>query len=157
MNITVKPAHIAIVGAAVVVWIIEGIIAMPAMKWLETLVQPSFSAPDWLFCAAGPLLFLCIITGMIIAYEKLPRDKYFMPIMGLFTAHWVLCIVWDYFFFYKMDLATSLIPTILVTCVIFAMTALCFFRARTAALLFLPYCIWQMFFVAWHVGLWMLN
>ncbi len=121
--------------------------------WYQTLNQPSWSPPDWIFAPVWTLLYLMIAFAVFFVWKK----------GGSFAAYffWGLQLffnfLWSFLFFKLQSPLLGLIDIVLLW-VSLGITTILFFRHSVlAGLLFVPYWIWLSYAVALNFMLWKLN
>ena len=129
------------------------------VAWKDTLVQPFYAAPNWLFGPVWTLLYFLMALALYLVWLKWPgKDVKFG--MALFATQLVLNVLWSYIFFGLQSPTGMLLGLIeiLALLAVVIVTTTTFYRVdRRAALLMIPYIIWICFATCLNAGYWWLN
>jgi translocator protein len=136
---------------------IAGIFTSKAIPtWYETLNQPSFNPPNWVF---GPvwttLYFLMGISLFLIWKQNKGKDR--NRAILVFMIQLILNFGWSFIFFYFHQLGLALVEILLLWLSIFLMI-LIFYRIRPlAAFINIPYLLWVTFATILNAAYYFLN
>ena len=113
--------------------------------WYASLRKPSWNPPNWAFGPGWTVIFICIATSGVIAWEHAQDDSTRRTLATLFVINGVLNIAWSPLFFklHRPDWAIiELVPFWLsiLALVIYIATI-----SSQAALIMLPYLAWVTF------------
>ncbi|MGI9413658.1 MAG: TspO/MBR family protein [Hyphomicrobiales bacterium] len=124
--------------------------------WFQTLNQPPFRPPDWLF---GPVWFV-LYTLMGIAAWRVWRIAGFSgarPALTLYGVQLALNFAWSFLFFGFRMIGLAFAEILVLLALVIA-TAIAFHRIDGwAALMFVPYIAWVAFASLLNGSLWVLN
>lgn len=112
--------------------------------WYRALEKPSFNPPGWVFGVVWPILYgLQGVALAMILDARGAKDR--RVAVGLFTAQFLLNLVWSPVFFARHEVSLAF-WIILVMLIVAAIATYYFWRIRpVAALLMLPYLAWLCF------------
>lgn len=117
--------------------------------WYQSLNQPSFSPPSWIFGPVWTVLYIMMGTALGKLCKARKRDNYLITI---FAIQFALNLLWSPLFFYYhcIDLALIDICMLWLSLLYFMMAAR---KHHTVFLLFLPYMLWISFatVISYHV------
>ncbi|MFB6130828.1 MAG: TspO/MBR family protein [Salinigranum sp.] len=137
--------------------IVPGVLtAEDVATWYQTLDQPSFTPPDWVFGPVWTLLFgLMGISLYLVRRDGRGSDR--RSALGAFTVQLGLNVAWTLIFFGRHAIFGGLL-VIAGLWVAIVTTILAFARVnRRAALLLVPYLLWVSFASALNFEIWRLN
>ena len=127
------------------------------MDWYDTLAKPSITPPRWMFGMVWPIIFLFSGIAAIAVWKTFARDGVFWTIIILFLANAVLNLSWSYLFFYKRLIFASLICSIVLTLVTYALIFLITQQSFVIASLLFLYVVWITFATYLDFLFWALN
>jgi tryptophan-rich sensory protein len=123
--------------------------------WYQTLVQPSFAPPDWVFGPVWTTLYALMGTAaFLVSRSSHPRAR---VALAAFLGHLVLNVAWSLAFFGLQSPLYGLVVIVPLLLAIVAVTALFGRIDRRAAALMLPYLAWVAFATALNYRFWALN
>jgi translocator protein len=134
-----------------------GIFTMDAIPgWYETLNQPSFNPPNWVF---GPvwttLYFLMGISLFLIWKQSISKER--NRAILVFCIQLFLNFCWSFLFFYYHEIGPALVEIILLWLSIFSMILL-FYRIKPlAGYINIPYILWVTFAIILNAAYYFLN
>jgi benzodiazapine receptor len=119
----------------------------------NTLEQPAWAPPSWLFGPVWTVLYVMIALAGWLVWQRVGFTR---PIW-IFSAQLVLNAIWTPLFFgagqYGLAFAEIVVMWLLI-----GATVVAFWRVRRgAALLLLPYWAWVTFASALNLAIWQLN
>ena len=124
--------------------------------WFQSLNQPAFRPPDWLF---APVWF-ALYTLMAIAAWRVWRIAGFSggrTALALYGVQLGLNLVWSFLFFGFTMIGLAFVEILILLAAVVA-TAAAFKRIDGwAAVMFVPYIAWVAFASLLNGSLWMLN
>lgn len=123
--------------------------------WYTTLVQPSWTPPNWVF---GPVWTTLYVLMGVAAYlvsqsKKLGKSL----VLWLFLAHLALNAFWSIAFFGMHELLLSFIVIMLLWAIIIVLSVLFWRYSRTATYLMVPYLLWVTYASTLNLGFLLLN
>jgi len=110
--------------------------------WYQTLAQPAFNPPDWLFPPAWNTLFLLMTIALWRLVRRVEPGPGRRLALGLFALHLALNTVWSVLFFGLGQLAWALAEVIVLEIAILATVWACWRVDRWAGGLLVPYALW---------------
>lgn len=123
--------------------------------WYESLNQPFFQPPSYLFGPVWTFLYILIALSGWIAYRRLRDLEH--QVMNIFFLQLVLNAGWSAFFFTLQMPFLALIEIIILLWSITAYIYYTWRHSRTAAALFVPYWLWVLYATLLNVGIVILN
>jgi benzodiazapine receptor len=136
---------------------IAGIFTSDAIPgWYETLKQPSFNPPNWVFGPVWTTLYFLMGISLFLIWKQSPNKKRNRAIL-VFMIQLVLNFCWSFLFFYFHQLGLAFMEIILLWLSIFLMILL-FYRLRPlAAYINIPYILWVTFATMLNAAYYFLN
>ena len=131
--------------------IIGSVFTIPSIPgWYETLVQPSFRPPNWVFGPVWTVLYLCMgIAASRVWVRKGALKTYYIQL--------ALNLLWSILFFGFHAPGIAFIE-ILLLWVMIIMTMNTFYKIdKLAGYLFVPYSMWVTFAAVLNASIWYLN
>ena len=129
---------------------------MANSDWYQSLVQPSFAPPGFLFGIVWTALYILIAISMLLVWSRVKKKNRGM-IAGLFGINLFANAIWSPVFFieHQLDLALHLAAILALTTwlLIYELWS----RERTAAWLLVPYALWTTFATVLATSIWLLN
>ncbi|NIB98158.1 TspO/MBR family protein [Halobacterium sp. R2-5] len=150
-------------GVALAVVVCNAVGASPALvtatgsgTWYDTLVQPAFAPPSWVFGPVWTALFTLLGVAVYLVLRD-GRGRRRKLAFGLFLAQYVLNVAWTLVFFGDQNIAGGL-AVIAALLALIAATLAAFWRVRPAAgALLVPYLAWVAFASYLNYAYWALN
>lgn len=124
--------------------------------WYETLIQPVFAPPNWVFAPAWILLYTLMGIALFLVWEK-RRDNRFGAAVIFFFAQLYFNIIWSYVFFSWHNLALAYLEIMLLLGLIIVTTVFFFKISKPAGWLMVPYIAWVTFASFLNLAFWYLN
>ena len=131
-------------GVALLVAFAGGMLTVVG-PWYEGLRFPSWRPPNWLFGPAWTLIFICIATSGILAWEGAETDAQRNWLIALFAINGVFNVLWSAFFFRVQRPDWALADLVLLWLSILALVIATFRISPTAGWLMCPYLAWVSF------------
>ena len=110
----------------------------PRTEWYINLNQAPWSPPGWVFGVAWSsimILFSVYMTFLI----QVNRSK---KVLLLFSAQFVLNIIWNYLFFNQHLIIISLLNILILTFLMFYFLEAHKYQLKNKRFFVLPYCTW---------------
>ena len=122
--------------------------------WYATLNKPFFNPPNWLFAPVWTALFVLMGISLYLVWTSKKKTG---TAFYLFSAQFVLNILWSFFFFYLQNPLYGFIEIIILW--IFILLTILEFKkiSKTAAYLMIPYICWVSFAAILNFSLMVLN
>ena len=122
-------------------------------EWYEQLAKPDWTPPNWLFGPVWTVLYLMIaISGWLVW-----RAQGFGALTVLWCLQLLLNATWSLFMFGRHQIGVALFDMALLVSISLLFVTLAWTISRTAAYLFIPYCMWLGYAAALNFALWRLN
>lgn len=125
--------------------------------WYETLRQPDWRPPDWLFAPVWTFLYLSMAVAAWLVWRN---ARYFAQAAGpliLFGIQLALNLAWSGIFFALRAPGAAFAEIIILWAAILA-TLIAFWRVKpVAGLLLIPYLLWVTYASALNYSIWQLN
>jgi translocator protein len=136
---------------------IAGIFTSKAIPtWYETLNQPSFNPPNWVFGPVWTTLYFLMGISLFLIWKQ-NEDKDRNRAILVFMIQPILNFGWSFIFFYFHQLGLALFEILLLWLSIFLMI-LIFYRIRPlAAFINIPYLLWVTFATILNAAYYFLN
>lgn len=134
---------VAIASVAVVA-VIGGLLT-DVGDWYASLRKPSWNPPNWAFGPGWTVIFICIATSGVMAWETAQDDATRRTLATLFVINAVLNIAWSPLFFKLRRPDWSIIELIPFWLSILALVIYIATISSSAALVMLPYLAWVTF------------
>jgi tryptophan-rich sensory protein len=131
-------------GVALLVAFAGGMLTVVG-PWYEGLRFPSWRPPNWLFGPAWTLIFICIATSGILAWEGAETDAQRNWLIALFAINGVFNVLWSAFFFRLRRPDWALADLVLLWLSILALIIATFRISATAGWFMCPYLAWVSF------------
>ena len=150
-------SYVVVFGIIFIVSVVGKFFTNVGMNWYDALSKPSITPPRWLFGLVWPIIFLLSGIAAIAVWQTFARDGVFWTIIILFLANVVLNLSWSYLFFYKRLIFASLICSIVLTLVTYALIFLIAQQSWAIASLLFLYAGWITFATYLDFLFWALN
>lgn len=125
--------------------------------WYETLVQPSFRPPNWLFAPVWTVLYFFMGIAAYRVWSRGIKQSKIRTAMVLFLIQLALNALWSILFFGLRSPGIAFGEIVLLWSFIF-ITMLHFWRIdKLAGYLFIPYSMWVAFAMVLNASIWYLN
>lgn len=140
-------------GAGVIAWLFS----MNAKTIFESLRQPPFSPPSWLFGPVWAVLYILVGVAFFFVIKKGTENPAVKSAVNYFIIQLVFNILWSVLFF-TLNLRIAAFVDIIILLIYIVITTIKFFRIdKTAGILMLPYLIWVVYAAALNLGIVILN
>lgn len=124
--------------------------------WYDSLYQPSFTPPRWVFGPVWTVLYILMGIALYIVWNQFPRKRR-ENALGIFALQLLLNFLWSLFFFYFNDIEIALLD-IAALWISIVMMIWMFYRVKPlAGWLIIPYLLWVSFAAALNIAYWVLN
>ncbi len=114
-------SYVVVISVVFIVSVIGKLFSNIGMEWYDTLNKPALTPPRWVFGVVWPLIFLMTAVAAIAVWQTFARDGIFWTIIILFCVNATLNLSWSYLFFYKHMIFASVICSLLLTLVTYAL------------------------------------
>jgi tryptophan-rich sensory protein len=122
--------------------------------WYQTLAQPTFSPPKWLFAPVWTILYIAIgIAGGLLWQERKHHPVFFV----LFMWQLMFNFSWSFIFFVGENIRWALVDILALWLSILFIVALSFMQKNRIGWLLLPYLLWVSFAAVLNYCIWRLN
>ena len=138
--------------------IVGSLFTIPAIPtWYESLVQPSFRPPNWVFSPVWITLYLLMGLSAFLLWNKTETLKKELNAISAFGLQLILNVFWSVAFFgFRSPLVGMLVILLLVASILWMIAA--FYRiSRPAAYLQIPYLLWVGFASVLNASILVLN
>ena len=145
------------IGLSEAVGFLAGLLTMEATKlYSQTIEQPPFSPPMWLFPVAWGILYalMGISAARIWLAEESAARKW---ALNLFVAQLIVNFFWPLIFFNLQAFGLGLVWLILLWVLVLALILVSRRVDRSASWLLVPYLTWLTFAVYLNAGVLLLN
>lgn len=143
-------------GITFVAATIGGAASARAADSYQSLQQPSWAPPSWLF---GPV-WAVLYTMMAVAAWLVWRQRGFQRARGpllFYLGHLVINAAWSWIFFGYGLIGWALLEVTVLWAVVATLVGLFWRKRPLAGALLLPYLLWVTFATALNAALWQLN
>lgn len=110
----------------------------PRSQWYSSLNKAPWSPPGWVFGLAWSSIMLLFSVYMTFLVKKIRSKK----IMILFSAQFLLNIVWNYLFFNQHLISLGLLNILFLTILMFYFLVNFKQTLKNKSFFVLPYCLW---------------
>ena len=110
----------------------------PRSQWYSSLNKAPWSPPGWVFGLAWSSIMLLFSVYMTFLVKKIRSKK----IMILFSAQFLLNIVWNYLFFNQHLISLGLLNILFLTILMFYFLVNFKQTLKSKSFFVLPYCLW---------------
>lgn len=124
--------------------------------WYETLNQPSFNPPNWLFGPVWTTLYLLMGISIFLVWRQSASKERNIAIF-VFLLQLALNFCWSFIFFYFNMIGLALIEIILLWISIVIMLVLFYKIKPIAAYINIPYLLWVTFATILNASYYLLN
>ena len=122
-------------------------------EWYQTLEQPSFAPPNWIFGVVWTPLYVMIALAGWLLWERGKRSA----AMTLWFVQLALNAAWSWIFFGLHQIGAALVEIIVLWLAIGATIMLAGGVSKAAAWLLTPYWAWVAFATLLNAAYWQLN
>ncbi|WP_327008328.1 tryptophan-rich sensory protein [Dactylosporangium sp. NBC_01737] len=151
-----RPQWVGLLGfgaAAAAAALVGGLGVAGTAGEYDSLAQPSWAPPSWLFGPVWTVLYCCIaVSGWLVW-----RRSGWNAALTVFAAQLVLNAIWTPLFFGAGLRGPALVDIVALWVLIGVNIAVFWRRSRLAAGLLLPYWAWVTFATALNASVWWLN
>ena len=110
----------------------------PRSQWYSSLNKAPWSPPGWVFGLAWSSIMLLFSVYMTFLVKEIRSKK----IMILFSAQFLLNIVWNYLFFNQHLISLGLLNILFLTIIMFYFLVSFKQTLKSKSFFVLPYCLW---------------
>jgi benzodiazapine receptor len=134
-----------------------GIFTMDAIPgWYETLNQPSFNPPNWVFGPVWTTLYLLMGISLFLIWKQ-GVSKIRNRAILVFMIQLILNFGWSFLFFYYHQLGFAFVEIFLLWLSIVSMILLFYKIKPLAAYINIPYLLWVTFATILNAAYYFLN
>ncbi len=125
-----------------------------ASNWYENLNKAPWTPPGWVFGAAWTLIMVCFAFYMAyLLQQKSARKKN----IKLYSAQWILNVVWSPVFFYFNQVFIALTCISVLTLIVAYQFISGYRQLKIKSLLLAPYVIWLLIATSLNAYIFFLN
>lgn len=122
--------------------------------WYQTLHQPDFNPPSWVFAPVWTVLYVMIgITAGLLWIDR----KKFPLLFSLFILQLMFNFSWSFIFFIAENISWALMDILALWLCLLVVVLRAFYIKKVVAWLLLPYLFWTSFAAILNFYLWQLN
>lgn len=126
-------------------------------NWYQTLRQPKWNPPNWIFGPVWTTLYLMIAISGWLIFIKARTFKERKIGFCLYGAQLFFNFLWSFFFFFLKNPGLAFLD-ILILLSFISLNIFSFWKIyRPAAILLIPYLIWTLYAVTLNAAIWKLN
>ena len=125
--------------------------------WYQTLAQPSFNPPGWVFGPVWIVLYTLMGVSSYLVWLKVGINSLAKPALIIFYIHLVLNALWSILFFGLKNPFLAFIEIIILLVMILIIIVLFYRIDKTASYLLIPYLLWVSFASILNFFIWRLN
>ena len=129
---------------------------MANTDWYQSLVQPAFAPPSFLFGIVWTVLYVMIAASMLLVWSRV-KKKDRRVIAGLFGVNLFANAIWSPVFFIEHQLDLAVYVAVIIAVTAWLLIYQLWNIQRTAAWLLVPYALWTTFATVLAASLWFLN
>lgn len=123
--------------------------------WYNTLTQPSWTPPNWVFGPVWTTLYVLMGVAAALVYKSGQKGRWLA--LSLFFFHLVVNAAWSIVFFGMHEPAAALLIIKALWLLIVAMMIFFWRYSRTATYLLIPYLVWVTYASTLNLGIILLN
>lgn len=136
---------VATSGAAALAVAVLGALMTDLGPWYQSLKQPSWKPPDWLFGPAWTLIFALAAVSGVLAWRDAPSKSYREWLIAFFACNGFLNVLWSLLYFRLRRPDWAMAEVTLLWLSIVAMIVLTSRSSKRAGWLLVPYLAWVSF------------
>jgi benzodiazapine receptor len=156
--ILMKPNYIIIPLITVLVSVTGSYFTSSSLEnWYQTINLPSWTPPGSVIGLVWTTIFILSTISALLVWNKLPHDRRFNQIIGLFLVNAVLNVGWSYLFFGQHLIGAAVIESGLLGLSVIGLIFLIWPLLRKAAILLVPYALWVSFATYLTYSVWLIN
>lgn len=122
--------------------------------WYQTLNQPSFSPPSWVFGPVWTALYITIGIAGGLLWQKRRQD----PLLFLgFSLQLAFNFLWSFIFFVAESIVWALVDILALWVSLLCLIVLLARKRKNIAWLLSPYFLWVSFAAILNYAIWHLN
>ncbi len=146
MSVHVRPYRVLLAAAAsaIVVAFIGGTLT-DVGPWYQSLRQPSWRPPDWLYGPAWTIMYALAVLSFVSYWRVAPSRQSREWLIGLFSLNGFLNILWSLLFFRLQRPDWSLIEVVIYAVSTLGLIVFVARHSKCAAWLLAPYLAWVVF------------
>jgi translocator protein len=133
---------VAIAASAALLVAVLGALMTDLGPWYQSLKQPPWKPPDWLFGPAWTLIFALAAVSGVLAWRNAPSDGYREWLLLVFACNGFLNVLWSLLYFRVRRPDWALAEVGLLWLSILALIALTSRSSKRAGWLLVPYLVW---------------
>ena len=154
----VKPNYVAIPAVAAGVATFGSVLTRSGMDWYRTQVD----CPDWTpsgrtIGAVWTMLFAMGAASALMVWNRMPRDRRFREVIGLFAANAVLNNTWSWLFFRRHRMGLATVESGALGLVTLLLVVRLWPWNRVSSALLMPYVGWVAFATYLTHNIWRMN
>ena len=152
----IKEGYILIPLIVAAVPLVSASSTMANTDWYQSLVQPAFAPPSFLFGIVWTILYILIAILMLLVWLRV-KKKDRRVIAGLFCVNLFANAIWSPVFFIEHQLGLAVFIAAVIALTAWLLIHRLWLHERTAAWLLVPYALWTTFATVLAASLWFLN
>ena len=125
--------------------------------WYQSLQQPSWKPPDWLFGPAWTLIFGLAALSAVTGWQEAPDQAAREWLIGLFALNGSLNVLWSLLFFHWQQPDWAVAEIALLWLSILCLMAVMARYSKRGCLLLAPYLAWVSFAAILNLSVVLLN
>lgn len=125
--------------------------------WFQTITQPSFAPPDWVFGPVWTILYAMIGVSLYLVWEKGLKKHKARIAIWLFVINILTNATWSIVFFGLHDIALALFNLVFIWLLTLCTVVYLYKDYRASAWLLVPYWLWLSFAMLLNLSILMLN
>ena len=124
--------------------------------WYQTLNQPAFAPPAWIFAPMWTVLYISMFVALVF-YAK--SNKIYNKTWGyvLFFGQILVNLAWSPIFFGLQNIGLALAIVVLLDILVLWNIIVFYKNSKPAGLILVPYLIWILFATYLNFGYFVLN
>lgn len=130
--------------------------AQAVPEWYETLQQPSFNPPNWIFGPVWTTLYILMGISCYMIWRRTPSPERNLALL-IYAVQLALNFAWSFLFFYFHLIDIALLEIVLLWLAIGVMLKHFYRLQPLAAYLNIPYFLWVSFATALNAAYFFLN
>ncbi len=160
MVIVIKPhiqGALISIGIALLVGLLSALLSGGQRELYQTLIQPPFAPPAWLFGVVWTILYILMGIASYLIYISAAKPSAKTAALCLYALQLFVNFSWSIVFFRFQEYGWSVVVLALLLFLV-ALTMMLFFPInRPAAYLLIPYFLWLLIAYYLNIGVFLLN
>ena len=125
--------------------------------WYASLAKPWFNPPNWVFGPVWTVLYIMMGISVGLVWSAEAENKERRRALAIFTAQFVLNLLWSIVFFGLRSPGLALVEILLLVVTLLWCIRTFFPISNTASWMLVPYAVWVCFAIVLNASIVLLN